>query len=151
MSQNSSHRSGLGTLISGIHGFASSNSNTRSQNLLSGSYLGGSQSGALARGENSIAQGPRALVTTIILGSGRSTVGKSTGPKWSKMVQMTILVKMTLFRTGFSHSRDQNGPKWCILVHFGLKRSILVHLGPPTVLWPFLIYCAKSRRKYPSL
>ena len=29
-------------------------------------------------------------------------------------------------------------PKWSILVHFGLKRSILVHLGPPTVLWPFL-------------
>ena len=29
-------------------------------------------------------------------------------------------------------------PKWTILVHFGLKRSILVHLGPPTVLWPFL-------------
>ena len=27
------------------------------------------------------------------------------------------------------HSRDQNGPKW----------SILVHLGPPTVLWSFLI------------
>ena len=26
------------------------------------------------------------------------------------------------------------------MVHFGLKRSILVHLGPPTVLWPFLIY-----------
>ena len=24
-------------------------------------------------------------------------------------------------------------------VHFGLKRSILVHLGPPTVLWPLLI------------
>ena len=22
------------------------------------------------------------------------------------------------------------------MVHFGLKRSILVHLGPPTVLWP---------------
>ena len=37
--------------------------------------------------------------------------------------------------------RDQNGPKWSILVHFGLKRSILVHLvhlGPPTILWPFL-------------
>ena len=33
-------------------------------------------------------------------------------------------------------SRDQNGPKWSILVHFGLKRPILVHLGPPTVLWP---------------
>ena len=31
-------------------------------------------------------------------------------------------------------------PKWSILVHFGLKRSILVHLGPPTVLWPFLNY-----------
>ena len=29
-------------------------------------------------------------------------------------------------------------PRWTILVHFGLKRSILVHLGPPTVLWPFL-------------
>ena len=32
-------------------------------------------------------------------------------------------------------------PKWTkmsILVHFGLKGSILVHLGPPTVLWPFL-------------
>ena len=29
-------------------------------------------------------------------------------------------------------------PKWSILVHFGLERSILVHLGPPTVLWPFL-------------
>ena len=24
------------------------------------------------------------------------------------------------------------------MVHFGLKRSILVHLGPPTVRWPFL-------------
>ena len=29
-------------------------------------------------------------------------------------------------------------PKWTKMVHFGLKRSILVHLGPPTVLWPFL-------------
>ena len=27
------------------------------------------------------------------LGSGRSTVGKCTGPKWSKMVQTTIVVK----------------------------------------------------------
>ena len=40
--------------------------------------------------------------------------------------------------------RDQNGPKWSILVHFGLKRSILVHLGPPTVLWPFLIDCSTN-------
>ena len=29
--------------------------------------------------------------------------------------------------------------KWSILVHFGLKNAILVHLGPPTALWPFLI------------
>ena len=35
------------------------------------------------------------------LGSGRGTVGKCAGQKWSKMVQTTILVKMTLFRTGF--------------------------------------------------
>ena len=66
----------------------------------------------------------------------RSTVEKCTGPKWSKMVKTTILAKMTLFRTGFWYSQDQNGPKWSVLVHFGLKRSILVHLGPPTVLWP---------------
>ena len=75
------------------------------------------------------------------LGSGRSTVRKCTGPKWSKMVLTTILVKMPLFRTGFSireTKMDQNGPFWSILVHFGLKRSILVHSGPPTVLWPFL-------------
>ena len=39
------------------------------------------------------------------------------------------------FQTGFQHSRDQNGPK---CVHFGLAWSILVILGPPTVLWPFL-------------
>ena len=30
-------------------------------------------------------------------------------------------------------------PKWTKMVHFGPKRSILVHLGPPTVLlWPVL-------------
>ena len=34
------------------------------------------------------------------LGIGRGTVGKCTGPKWSKMVQTSILVKKTLFRTG---------------------------------------------------
>ena len=54
------------------------------------------------------------------------------------MVQKTILVRMTLFRIGFEPLQDQNGPKWSILVQFGLKRSILVHLGPPTVPWPFL-------------
>ena len=35
------------------------------------------------------------------LRSGRGTVGRCTGPKWPKRVQTTILVKMTLFRTGF--------------------------------------------------
>ena len=35
------------------------------------------------------------------IGSGRGTVGKCAGPKWSKMVQATILAKMALFRTGF--------------------------------------------------
>ena len=60
---------------------------------------------------------------------GRGTVGKCTGPKWPKMVQTTILVKMTLFRTRFQHSRDHFGPFWPLLVHF----------GPPTVLWPFLM------------
>ena len=40
-------------------------------------------------------------------------------------------------------------PKWTILVHFGLKRSILVHLGPPTVLWPFLTGTHRQTRKLP--
>ena len=34
---------------------------------------------------------------------------------WTKMAQKSQndhLVKMTLFRTGFWHSRDQNGPFW---------------------------------------
>ena len=57
---------------------------------------------------------------------------------WTKMVQ-----------NGPDDHFGQNGlilnwilafarPKWSILVHSGLKRSILVHLGPPTVLRPFL-------------
>ena len=78
------------------------------------------------------------VLTSLKIGRGRGTVGKCAGPKWSKMVKTTILVKMTLFRTGFWYSRDQNGPNGSILVHFGLKRSILVHLGPPTVLWSLL-------------
>ena len=54
---------------------------------------------------------------------------------WSKMVQNApddlfgqndlILNRILAFA----------GPKWT----FGLKRSILVHLGPPTILWPFLL------------
>ena len=43
----------------------------------------------------------KTLLLNAFLGSGRGTVGKCTGPKWSKMVQTTILVKMPLFRTGF--------------------------------------------------
>ena len=35
-------------------------------------------------------------------------------------------------------------PKWTKMVHFGLKRSIFVHLGPPTVLWPFLKRVSKE-------
>ena len=31
-------------------------------------------------------------------------------------------------------------PKWTKMVHFGLERSSLVHLGPPIVLWPLLSY-----------
>ena len=54
------------------------------------------------------------------------------------MVQTTILDKMTLFQTGPQRSRDQNGTKWSIFVHFGPRWSNLVHLGPPAVLWPFL-------------
>ena len=42
---------------------------------------------------------------------------------WTKMVQTTILVKMTLFRTGFLHSRDQNGPFWPKEVHDSLSGS----------------------------
>ena len=43
------------------------------------------------------------------------------------MVKKIILVKMALFWTGCWHSRDQNGPKWSILVHFGLKE---LYFGP---------------------
>ena len=60
------------------------------------------------------------------------------GPKWPKR---PFCSKWPYSELDFSfecHSGDQNGPKWSVLVHFGLKRSILVHLGPPTVLWPFL-------------
>ena len=35
-------------------------------------------------------------------------------------------------------------PKWTKMVHFGLKRSILAHLGPPTVLWPLLKGCSSK-------
>ena len=57
--------------------------------------------------------------------------------KWSKIVMTTILDHCDLFRTEFKHSQDQSGPKWS----FCLISSILVNLGPPTVLWPFLSFC----------
>ena len=41
--------------------------------------------------------------------------------------------------------RETKMDKWSILVHFGLKKSILVHLGPPTVRGPFLSFCDNSR------
>ena len=66
--------------------------------------------------------------------SGRSPAERCTGPKWSRMVILTILVKMTLFQTGFQHSRDQNGPKWSIWpeeVHFGPFRSTNLTLAIP--------------------
>ena len=75
--------------------------------------------------------GLKLLIPTTKLGSGRGTVGKCTGPKWSKR---PFWSKGPYSELDFSIPR----PKWSILVHFGLKRSILVHLGPPTVLWPFL-------------
>ena len=55
------------------------------------------------------------LVSGSHLRSRRSTVGKCTGPKWSKMVKTTIWVKMTFFRTGFWYSMAQDGPLWSIL------------------------------------
>ena len=71
------------------------------------------------------------------LGSGRGTVGKCTGPKWSKR----------LFWSKWPYSEldlEFARPKWTKMVHFGLKGSILVHLGPPTVLWPFLTHVHKT-------
>ena len=38
-------------------------------------------------------------------------------------------------------------PKWTKMVYFGLKRSIFVHLGPPTVLWPFLINGSHTKQR----
>ena len=67
--------------------------------------------------------------------SGRGTAGSvldENGPKWWKT---TISAKMTYSELIFVFTR-LNGQTWSILVHFGLERPILVHLGPLTVLWP---------------
>ena len=65
------------------------------------------------------------------LRSGRGAAGKCTGPtQWSKIVKMTILANGDLI------------PNWILAFvapDFGPKKSMLVHLGPPTVLWPLLI------------
>ena len=68
------------------------------------------------------------------LRSGCGTAGRCTAQDGQKMARTTIVVKMTIFQTGFWHSRDQHGSRWSILVEFGLKRSTLIHLGPPTIL-----------------
>ena len=60
------------------------------------------------------------------LRSGCSAAGRCTGTKWPQMVTTTILVKIALFRTGFSiheTKMDQNGPFWPKEVYFGPFRS----------------------------
>ena len=52
----------------------------------------------------------------------------------SQGIIFVIISCQGVFRTGFSICETRNGPKWSILVHFGLKRSALVGLGPPTAL-----------------
>ena len=69
------------------------------------------------------------------VGRGRSTVGKCAGPKWPKRGPFrSVLVEMTLFRTGFWHSRDQNGPIWPEEVHLGPFRSANRALAIPEPL-----------------
>ena len=69
--------------------------------------------------------------------SGRVTVGRCAGPNWPKMVKTTLLVKnlndlIPNWILAFAR------PKWTKIssfwVDFGLKTSVSVHLGPPTVL-----------------
>ena len=82
------------------------------------------------------------------IGSGRCTVGKCTGPKWSEMAQTTILVKRPYSEPDFS-IRETKIDK---MVHFwslsASRGPFLVHLGPPTVFWPFLI--REQQNKYHS-
>ena len=84
---------------------------------------GGGGGGGTLKALNSLISG-----SGPFLGSGRDTVGKCTGPKWSKMVQTTILVKMTLFQTGFYLAFAR--PKWTKMVHFGPFWPEEVHFGP---------------------
>ena len=79
--------------------------------------------------------GPCSGSQVSMIGSGRGTVGKCAGPKhfpkWSKRpfwLQNGLIPNRIL---AFAR------PKWSILVHFGLKRSIfgtkMVHFSP---FWP---------------
>ena len=68
------------------------------------------------------------------------------GPKWSKRPFWSKLPYSELDFSIRETKMDQNGPFWSILVHLGLKRSILVHLGPPTALWPFLTSWTPNNR-----
>ena len=56
--------------------------------------------------------------STVFLGSGCGTVGKCAGPKWPKMVQTTILVKVPYPEPEISireTKMDHNGTFWSIL------------------------------------
>ena len=86
--------------------------------------------------------GPLNIFIGTLLGSGRYCLKMY----WTKMVQ-----------NGPNDHFGQNDlipnwilafarPKWTKMVHFGLTRSILVHLGPPAVLWPFLILWGENHR-----
>ena len=73
-------------------------------------------------------QGVAAVLSEGVLGQN--------GPKWSKR---PLLSKLPYFKVDFGIREtkldQQDGPFWLNLV----KRSILFHLCPPTVLWPLLI------------
>ena len=78
----------------------------------------------------------------VFLGTGRGTVGKCAGPKWPKMVQTTILVKMTFkwlcSELDFSireTKMDQIGPLWPKEVHFGPFRSANRTLAIPELMF----------------
>ena len=68
-------------------------------------------------------------------GEGRHTI--SIDREWPRYCRKVYWTKMVQ-----NGQNDHFGQKDLIpnriLVPFGLKGSILVHSGPPTVLWPFL-------------
>ena len=94
-------------------------------------------------------QGKRFLIGTVFVVFVISVVGE-----WPRYCWKVCWTKMV--QNGPNDHFGQNDlipnwilafarPKWTKMVHFGpFKRSILVHLGPPTVLWPFLSCCEKG-------